>query len=83
MCVVGIKHTYYLTISVNTCDDGSRAYVRRTKARGPSSRVRPAWDRLMKELKNLLKQKCQTPGVLLMPRLPVGVKLRSRARRDK
>jgi hypothetical protein len=60
---VGIKHTYYLTISVNTCDDGSRVYVRRTKARGPSSRVRQAWDRLMKELKNLLKRKSQTPDV--------------------
>jgi len=61
----GIKYTYYLTILVNTCSDGSRAYVRQTKAHGPSSRVCQAWDRLIKELKNIIKRKRQTLDILL------------------
>jgi hypothetical protein len=57
---LSIPITYML---VNTCDGGFRAYVRRTKARSPSSKVRQAWNRLIKELKNLIKRMHQTPGI--------------------
>jgi hypothetical protein len=42
------------------CNNDLRAYTRRTKAHGPSSRPLQAWERFIKELKNILSRERPT-----------------------